>query len=232
MSEQSFQFPRFIVISGLIGVGKSTFTTQLAEHLGYEPFYEPVDASENPYLELFYKDPNKYAYPMQEFLKHRRFAAYQAAAWGIRAGRFKGVVMDRSIHEDTVFAEINQKIGTIEELNWKTYLQGFQDFQIFCPEPDVYVYLDATPEQCHERITKRARPAEAKSAFDGEEKSGIPLDYLRSLYQGYQDWLREVAPRIPTVKVDWSDFQDVPTAWKWVESQIDRRTRFTRSLVV
>ena len=59
MSDQSFQFPRFIVISGLIGVGKSTFTTQLAEHLGYEPFYEPVDGDENPYLELFYKDPKK-----------------------------------------------------------------------------------------------------------------------------------------------------------------------------
>ncbi|MGD9729315.1 MAG: deoxynucleoside kinase, partial [Nitrospiraceae bacterium] len=90
MPDQSFQFPRFIVISGLIGVGKSTFTTKLAEHLGYEPFYEPVDAADNPYLELFYKDPKTYAYPMQEFLKHRRFAAYQAAAWGIRAGRFKG----------------------------------------------------------------------------------------------------------------------------------------------
>lgn len=232
MPAQNFEFPRFIVISGLIGVGKSTFTTQLAEHLGYEPFYEPVASEENPYLELFYKEPNKYAYPMQEFLKHRRFAAYQAAAWGIRAGRFKGVVMDRSIHEDTVFAEINQKLGTIEELNWKTYLQGFQDFQIFCPEPDVYVYLDATPEQCRDRVIKRARPAESTSSFGGEEKAGIPLDYLRALYEGYQAWLKEVAPRIPTVRIDWSDFQDVQTAWKWVEAQIDRRTRFTRSLVV
>lgn len=231
MSDQGFKFPRFIVISGLIGVGKSTFAESLADYLEYEPFFEPVD--DNPYLERFYKDPNTWAYPMQEYLKHRRFAAYQCAAWGIRAGRFKGVVMDRSIHEDTVFASINQKIGTIDELNWNTYLQGFQDFQIFCPEPDVYVYLDATPEKCHERIMKRARPAEQSTNFDNSTKSeGIPLDYLRTLHQGYQDWLAEISPRIPTVRLDWSEFQSVAQAWKWVEGQIDKRTRFTRSLVM
>jgi len=233
MEDQSFEFPRFICVSGLIGVGKSTFTTKLAAHLGYEPFYEPVD--ENPYLELFYKEPTKYAYPMQEWLKHRRFAAYQAATWGIRAGRFKGVVMDRSIHEDTVFAEINAKIGTIDALNFGTYLQGFQDFQIFCPEPDVYVYLDATPEECHKRILERARPAEQQTGFDGapgDAQAGIPLDYLRTLYQGYQDWLKVISPRIPTVKLDWSQYKTVEQAWKWVESQIDRRSRFTRSLVI
>lgn len=233
MSEQGFAFPRFIVISGLIGVGKSTFASSLAEYLGYEPFFEPVD--DNPYLERFYQDPNTWAYPMQEFLKHRRFAAYQCAAWGIRSGRFKGVVMDRSIHEDTVFAEINQKIGTIDELNWKTYLQGFQDFQIFCPEPDVYIYLDGSPETCHERILQRARPAEQKAGLSGDAdntQQGIPLDYLRTLHQGYQDWLKEISPRIPTVKLDWSDYQPVGQAWKWVEGQIEKRTRFTRGLVV
>jgi deoxyadenosine/deoxycytidine kinase len=225
--------PRFIVISGLIGVGKSTLAKKLAEHLGYEAFYEPVD--ENPYLERFYRDPKTWAYPMQEFLKHRRFAAYQCAAWGIKAGKWNGIVMDRSIHEDTVFAEINAKIGNIDELNWKTYLQGFQDYQGFLPEPDVYIYLDASPETCHERILKRARPAEQKTGFEGDPDdapAGIPIDYLRTLHNGYQAWLKEIAPRIPTVRVDWSRFKDTETAWNWVKSQIDERSRFTRSLVV
>jgi len=226
-------FPRFIVISGLIGVGKSVLTANLAELLGYEPIYEPVDS--NPYLEKFYKDPHRCAYPMQEWLKHRRFAAYQYAHWGIRHGAFKGVVLDRSIHEDTVFAEINAKIGTINELNWKTYLQGFQDFTTFLPEPDVYIYLDASPEICHQRILERNRPEEQQTGFEGdpeESSPGIPLDYLRTLHQGYQDWLKEIAPRIPTVRLDWSRFKTTEDAWKWVKSQIDERSRFTRSLVV
>lgn len=225
--------PRFICISGLIGVGKSTFARNLAEHLGYEPIYEPVD--ENPYLTRFYEEPEKWAYPMQEFLKHRRFAAYQFAVWGIRCGRFKGVVMDRSIHEDTVFAEINAKIGTIDALNWQTYLQGFQDFQIFMPEPDLYIYLDASPETCHERIIQRARPAEQRTALDGDlddSEEGIPLDYLRTLHQGYQDWLEQIAPRIPTVRLDWSKFKDTDRAWNYAQAQIEKRTRFTRSLVL
>lgn len=222
--------PRFIVIAGLIGVGKSTFTTKLAEHLGYQPIYEPVD--DNPYLADFYKDPKRWAYPMQEFLKHRRFAMYQYAVWGIRSGQFKGVVMDRSIHEDTVFAEINAKIGNIDPRNWQTYLQGFQDFQIFLPEPDVYIYLDATPEQCYERIIGRARPAEQDTALSGSENKGIPLDYLRTLYQGYQDWLKEISPRIPTVKLDWSQFNTAENAWNWTKAQIEKRSRFTRGLVV
>jgi deoxyadenosine/deoxycytidine kinase len=221
---------RFIVIAGLIGVGKSTFTTKLAEHLGYRAMYEPVD--DNPYLADFYKDPKKWAYPMQEWLKHRRFAAYQFAVWGIRSGQFKGVVMDRSIHEDTVFAEINAKIGNIDPRNWQTYLQGFQDFQIFLPEPDVYIYLDASPETCHERILGRARPAEQNTNIDGSVSAGIPLDYLRTLHQGYQDWLAEISPRIPTVKLDWSQFKSAEAAWLWTKAQIEKRSRFTRGLVV
>ena len=90
--------PKFIVISGLIGVGKSTFAQQLSQLLDYRPIYEPVE--DNPYLAKFYEDPKTWAYPMQEYLKHRRFAAYQFAFWGLRCGEFPGVVMDRSIHEE------------------------------------------------------------------------------------------------------------------------------------
>jgi deoxyadenosine/deoxycytidine kinase len=173
---------------------------------------------------------------MQEFLKHRRFAAYQFAVWGIRYGRFKGVVMDRSIHEDTVFAEINQKIGTIHPRNWNTYLQGFQDFTIFLPEPDVYVFLDADPAKCCERTRFRAESGERDEEKDtkfGEESGeiGIPLDYMRTLHAGYQKWLGEISPRIPTVRLDWGEFQDTTIAWKQIQDQVDQRSRFTRSLV-
>lgn len=226
-------YPRFIVVSGLIGVGKSTFTTQLAEHLGYEPIFEPVDG--NPYLADFYEDPEKWAYPMQEWLKHKRFAAYQFAIWGIRCGKFKGVVMDRSIHEDTVFAEINQKLGNIDPRNWTTYLEGFQDFTIFLPTPDVYVYLDAPPEACQGRIQSRNRPAEGGRGLQKDsntEAPGIPLHYLETLHEGYQSWLEQVSPQIPTVRVDWREFRPVDEAWTEVQSQLEARSRFTKSLVL
>lgn len=232
--EKMDNYPRFIVISGLIGVGKSFLTKGLAEYLNYEAIYEPV--KDNPYLADFYQNPHKWAYPMQEFLKHRRFAAYQYAVWGLRCKKFKGVVMDRSIHEDTIFASINYKLGTISQRNWSTYLQGFQDFTVFLPEPDIYVFLDASPEICCERTRNRVdsgeREEERSTSFDDNEAQGIPLKYMQTLHDGYQKWLKEISPRIPIIKLDWTNFQTVESAWEQIQEQANVRSRFTRSLVM
>jgi len=59
------RFPRFVVVSGLIGVGKTHLTEELADMLDYEAIFEPV--KDNPYLADFYQDPETWAYPMQEF---------------------------------------------------------------------------------------------------------------------------------------------------------------------
>jgi deoxyadenosine/deoxycytidine kinase len=219
--------PRFIVISGLIGVGKSTFAGQLSQLLNYRTIYEPVE--DNPYLGKFYEDPKTWAYPMQEHLKHRRFAAYQFAFWGLRCGEFEGVVMDRSIHEDTVFAEINNEEGNIHDLDWNTYLSGFQDFQAFMPEPCLYIYLDAPPEICKKRIAARDRPEESKM---GDDEGGIPLSYLKRLHDGYLRWLDAIAPRVQIVRLDWSSFQSVEDAWSEAKKQWEERGRFTRRLVM
>lgn len=53
----------FISISGLIGAGKSTLATKLAEKMGLPCFYEPV--MDNEYLADFYKDPARYSFPLQ-----------------------------------------------------------------------------------------------------------------------------------------------------------------------
>lgn len=219
--------PRFVVVSGLIGVGKSTFTTQLSQLLGYRAIYEPV--KENPYLGKFYEDPKTWAYPMQEHLKHKRFSAYQFAFWGLRCGEFPGVIMDRSIHEDTVFAQINNEEGNIHDLDWNTYLSGFQDFQAFLPEPDLYIFLDASPETCKKRIAARDRPEEAKM---GGDDGGIPLAYLQRLHRGYVSWLEEIAPRVQVVRLDWESFGRVEDAWASAKDQWEERGRFTRRLVM
>ncbi len=220
--------PRFLVVSGLIGVGKSDLTGKLSTLLGYEPLYEPVET--NPYLADFYKEPKVWAYPMQEFLKSRRFALYQYGAWGIRAGKFKGVVLDRSIHEDTVFAEINRDLTNIDERNWQTYLSGFQDMQHFLPEPDLYVFLDASPETCCARARARNRPEEQDTGLDDDD--GIPLSYMKTLHAGYMKWLKVITPRIPVVRVDWEEFGKVEPTWEKIKDQWEERSRFTRSLVI
>lgn len=220
---------RFIVISGLIGVGKTTFSKQLAEKLNYKLMLEPVDS--NPYLGRFYKDPVRWAYPMQEFLKSRRFAMYQFAVWGIRTGEFDGVVMDRSIHEDTVFAEINMDLGNIHKLNWDTYLRGFQDMQQFCPEPDLYLFLDATPDICKARSDQRGRGEEVSTSLGDDTDNGIPLEYMQRLHIGYMDWIADISDRVRVARLDWTEFLPVNVAWELAMAQVKSRSRFTRSLV-
>ena len=49
--------PRFIVVEGPIGVGKSSLARRLADSFGAELILEPQ--AENPFLERFYKEGRK-----------------------------------------------------------------------------------------------------------------------------------------------------------------------------
>jgi deoxyadenosine/deoxycytidine kinase len=61
----------FISLSGLIGAGKSTLATALADQLGMDVYYEPVE--DNVYLEDFYRDMRAHSFAMQVWLLNKRF---------------------------------------------------------------------------------------------------------------------------------------------------------------
>ena len=47
----------------VLGAGKTTLATKLAEKMSLPVFYEPV--IDNVYLADFYKDPARYSFPLQ-----------------------------------------------------------------------------------------------------------------------------------------------------------------------
>ena len=65
----------FVSISGLIGAGKSTLATELGKALDVPVYYEPV--ADNPYLVDFYKNMDKFGFPMQIHLLNERFQQHQ-----------------------------------------------------------------------------------------------------------------------------------------------------------
>jgi len=181
-----------ISISGLIGAGKTKLSESLAKELGYEVYYEPV--ADNEYLEDFYADQKKYAFPFQIYLLNKRFAQHQKIIWS-----GNGAVSDRTLHEDAIFAQMLFEDGKIDERDFRTYQELSQNLQNFMRQPSVIVHLDVSPEKSLERIKKRSRDCE----------STIPLAYLQKLAAGYETFLSEISRTVPVIRVDWSEFKDV-----------------------
>jgi deoxyadenosine kinase len=180
----------FIGISGLIGAGKSTLATALGKELGLPVYYEPV--ADNAYLADFYQDMSKYSFAMQIFLLNKRFKQQQQIVW-----QGSGGVQDRTIYEDSIFARMLRDSGNLNDRDFKTYMELFQNMANFMKKPNIIVHLDLTPEESYRRIQLRKRECE----------SGIPLEYLKALHAAYEGFIADIARVIPVIKVDYSRFR-------------------------
>jgi len=182
----------FIGIAGLIGAGKTTLATALGEHLGLDVHYEPV--IDNEYLDDFYRETKKYAFAMQIYLLNRRFQQHQEIIW-----RGRGGVQDRTIYEDAIFAKTLRDMDLMDERDYETYVNLFRNLSNFMCRPNFIIYLDVTPEKSMDRIRERARGCE----------TGVSLEYLRQLYDGYEEFLGEISRLIPVLRVQWNEYWDV-----------------------
>lgn len=197
-----------IWIEGVIGAGKTTFAREIAKRLNLRMIEEPVgggEGQENPYLEKFYKDPKRYAFGMQMFLLHKRYAMQQLASFeATGVGGYDGAALDRSISGDRVFAKMLCQEGHIELLDFATYEMAYNYMCRTLLPPTLLVFLDVQPKTAFDRMKIRNRGAEA----------GVSLDYLIKLRDGYHELLAEAeagllpwAHAIKIARIPW----DVPT---------------------
>lgn len=172
-----------IVVGGMIGLGKSSVSKVLGEALDSEVFYESVD--DNPILPLFYTasdeeiQSKRYPFLLQLHFLDTRFKSIKEAL-----GNNKNV-LDRSIYEDWYFAKVNRDLGRISELEFQVYenlLNNMMEELDELPKkaPDLMVYLKASFETVLYRIGLRGR--------DFEQDTSL-IDYYRTLWEGYDDWL-------------------------------------------
>lgn len=193
-----------IVTAGMIGVGKSTLTTMLAKELHTEPFYESV--GDNPVLDLFYKDPKKYAFLLQIYFLNTRFDSIKKALSN------KNNVLDRSIYEDSLFFHVNASLGRVTDTEVKVYddllnnmleeLQGLPK-----KAPDLLVYIHTDYDTTIKHIKKRGRP------FEQIENDNSLEAYYKALLDNYDEWYNnyDASPKmlIDGTKVDFvSDILD------------------------
>lgn len=91
------------------------------------------------------------------------------------------------------------KSGHMTERDLTTYLELFEHMSNMMRRPTVVIHLDVKPEESLRRINMRARTCE----------STIPLEYLESLYDEYETFVRDISKVIPVIRVDYSSFHDV-----------------------
>jgi deoxyadenosine/deoxycytidine kinase len=164
---------KFVAIAGNVGVGKSTLTRLLAEHLGWEPFYEAVD--DNPYLADFYSDMRAWSFHSQIFFLSRRLRHHRQLL-----DFPNSVVQDRSVYEDAeIFACNLHKQGNMDRRDYETYRELYITMTKFLPPPDVVVYLRASVDTLFERIRMRGR----------EFEQNIAPRYLAQLNSLYEEWI-------------------------------------------
>ena len=95
---------------------------------------------------------------MQIWLLKQRFVTYcQALNYVLNSSDAiddgcEGVVLDRSIFSDVVFAEKNFVDGNFTRAGYDFYLELRKRLLAPLPQPDAVVYLDATAKTCAERV--------------------------------------------------------------------------------
>lgn len=210
----------YIGIAGTIGVGKSTLTVELARALNFEPILEEVDG--NPYLEPFYTDMKKYGTMMQVWLLNHRFRQHREFVTRISLGKIRGVVQDRTIWEDTIFARmLNQHPDKlITDLDYNTYLDLFDNMVLReLVFPQILIYLDCKPETAIKRIGMRGR----------EMERTITLDYLHYLKTNYEAFISEMEQAgVRILRLEWETFRPISEVVRLVHEYSLKPSSFTK----
>ncbi|MEC9440795.1 MAG: deoxynucleoside kinase [Myxococcota bacterium] len=203
-------FPRYIIVEGPIGVGKTTLVERLANLSQGRSVLEIFE--ENPFLADFYEDRDRYAFQTEMFFLLSRYRQQE----GLRqADLFNQVtVSDYLFVKCRLFASL-----TLSDHELALYDKMYNILFDQVPQPDLVIHLSAPLEILLERISKRGRPYE--KAMDPEY-----LDRLRSLYHNFFAHYEDT----PLLEIDTSDvnFAEDASAVENLVEQIKQNWRQAR----
>ncbi len=195
-----------IAIAGNIGSGKTTLTRILSKHYGWESHFEDVD--DNPYLNDFYSDMQRWSFNLQIYFLNSRFNQILE----IRK-KEKTVIQDRTIYEDAyIFAPNLHAMGLMSNRDYENYRSLFELMERVSESPDLFIYLRSTVPNLVKQIYQRGR----------EYETSISIDYLNRLNERYEAWIHEYDKgKLLIVDVDKIDFVNNPEHLGEVINRVD-----------
>lgn len=182
-----------VAIAGNIGSGKTTLASLLAKHYNWEPHFE--DTQDNPYLNDFYEDMQRWSFNLQLYFLQSRFNKVKEFH---QTG--KSVIQDRTIYEDAyIFAPNLHAMNLMSKRDFDNYLALFDLVNGLIKAPDLIIYLRASVPTLVNQIQKRGREYEAS----------IRIDYLKRLNERYEAWVSEYkGGKLMIVDVDNNNFSE------------------------
>jgi len=195
-----------IAIAGNIGAGKTTLTKLLAKHYNWEAQLE--DVVDNPYLDDFYNQMERWSFNLQVYFLNSRFRqVLQIRQSG------KDIIQDRTIYEDAhIFAPNLHAMGLMTNRDFENYKSLFDLMESLVKGPDVLIYLRSSIPNLVSQIHKRGRDYE----------NSISIDYLSRLNERYEAWIHGYTKgKLLIIDVDNLDFVENPEDLGSVINTID-----------
>jgi deoxyadenosine/deoxycytidine kinase len=160
---------KYLVVEGIIGVGKTSLAERLAERINAKLVLEAVE--ENPFLSDFYRDMDAFAFQTQIFfLLSRHKQQMELKQMELFS---TNLVTDYLFEKDRIFANL-----TLNETEISLYSKIYEILRKDILNPSLIIYLQIDPERALSRIKRRSRPFE----------KNITLEYLRDLNEAYNQF--------------------------------------------
>ncbi|ARV09371.1 deoxynucleoside kinase [Winogradskyella sp. PC-19] len=195
-----------VAIAGNIGAGKTTLTKLLAKHYKWEAQLE--DVVDNPYLDDFYNQMERWSFNLQVYFLNSRFRQVNQ----IQQGE-KDIIQDRTIYEDAyIFAPNLHAMGLMTNRDFENYSSLFELMESFVKGPDLLIYLRSSIPNLVAQIHKRGRDYE----------NTISIDYLSRLNERYEAWITKYTKgNLLIIDVDNLDFVANPEDLGGIINKID-----------
>ncbi|MBK6346406.1 MAG: deoxynucleoside kinase [Bacteroidales bacterium] len=195
----------YIAIEGTIGAGKTSLATRLSIENNTRLILEQFE--DNDFLPKFYKDPAKYAFPLELSFLAARFQQLRDELSMTDLFR-PNIISDYFINKSLIFSR-----KTLADDEYALYARLFSIINLSLPRPDLLVYLYVSVQRLKSNIIKRGRPYE----------QDIRHDYLEKIQSGYFDYLRQQSDmRILIIDTNEIDFVNIPGHYELLKDLIDK----------
>lgn len=195
----------YISIEGNIGAGKTSLATQIAKQFNAKLILEQFE--DNSFLPKFYKDPDRYAFPLELSFLAERF--HQLKKQLTVQDLFKSfTISDYFINKSLIFAQ-----KTLQSDEFRLYKNLFQIINLALPKPDLLVFLYLDIEKLKQNIIKRGRSYEKE----------IKNSYLEKIQEGYLNYIKQQSEmRILIIDTNNLDFVNCEDDYKSIINEIDK----------